>query len=693
MAADPYRYFRVEAAELVEQLGSGVLELERDAPSEDVMARLLRCAHTLKGAARVMRLAEIADRAHAFEDALSPHREAKEPVPPATLEALLALVDEISGRLAQLEEAPPDFASVELAAPAGGASAPHEPAVRSVEPRTVRARVTDVDALLDALARSHAQLELLRSSEGSLEQARHRATLLAEQLVSRGRGSAADSSVHALAKELASLVARSEALVATSAERIERLLQQARGSAEQLRLASAGSLFPALERLARDTAHTLGKRIAFVCHGGDVRVDASVLEQAQAALVQIVRNAVVHGIESPEEREAAGKSGEGRVMLDVLRRGRRVVFRCSDDGRGVDLDAVRRAAERQGVAPARARELGQAELLRLVLQGGLSTSSVVTQLAGRGVGLDVVRETTARLGGEVELESEAGAGTRIELSVPIELASARGLIVEADGMTAVIPLASVRHATRVEVADRARSADGEAIVCAGELVPFLRLSRALGLAGSRAATGRAELAAIVAGSDGAVALGIDRIVGTSDVVIRRVPELAPFLPILAGLAVLGDGEAQPVLDPDALVREARRFRPCEAAPTAARHPVLVVDDSLTTRMLEQSILESAGYEVELATCAEEALELARRRRYALFLVDVEMPGMDGFELIARIRADASLRDIPAILITSRGAAEDRQRGVEAGAQGFVVKSEFDQRDLLARIAGLVGSAP
>jgi len=692
VAADPYRYFRGEAAELVEQLGSGVLELERDAPSGDVMARLLRCAHTLKGAARVMRLAEIADRAHAFEDALSPHREAKEPVPQATLDALLLLVDEISGRLAELA-APPEGASGESVAPEGGACAQHEPSVRQLEPRTVRAEVADVDALLDALARSHAQVEMLRSSEGVLEQARHRATLLAEQLVARGRGTAAGDRVHALAKELAVLVTRSEGLVATSAERIERLLQQARGSAEQLRLASAGSLFPALERLARDAAHTLGKRIAFVCRGGDVRIDASVLEQVQAALVQIVRNAVVHGIESPGEREAAGKPGEGRVTLDVIRRGRRVVFRCSDDGRGVDLDAVRRAAERQGVAPARVRELGQAELLRLVLQGGLTTSSVVTQLAGRGVGLDVVRETTTRLGGEVGLETDPGAGTAIELFVPIELASARGLIVEADGITAVIPLASVRRAARVEVGDRARSADGEAIVCDGELVPFLRLSRALGLAGARMDTGRAELAAIVHGSDGVVALGIDRILGTSDVAIRRVPELAPFLPILAGLSVLGDGEARPVLDPDALVHEARRFRPCEAAPTAPRHPVLVVDDSLTTRMLEQSILESAGYEVELATCAEEALELAHKRRYALFLVDVEMPGMDGFEFISRIRADASLRDIPAILITSRGAAEDRQRGLEVGAQAFVVKSEFDQRQLLARIAGLVGSAP
>ncbi|MEX2206393.1 MAG: response regulator [Myxococcota bacterium] len=692
MAADPYRYFRVEARELVAQLGGGVLELERDAPSGDLMARLLRGAHTLKGAARVMRLAEIADRAHAFEDALSPHRETKEPVPQETLEVLLALVDELSARLARLDD-PPQGASVDPAPSACAAGAAQEPGARGAEPRTVRAQVTDVDALLDALIRSHAQVELLRSSEGALEQARHRATLLAEQLVARGRGSAAGDRTLALAKEVAALVARSEGLVATGAERIDRLLQQARGSAEQLRLASAGSLFPALERLARDTARALGKRIAVVCRGGDVRIDASVLEQVQAALVQIVRNAAVHGIEVPSERQAAGKPGEGRLTLDVIRRGRRVVFRCGDDGRGVDLDAVRRAAERQGVGAQRARELGRGELLRLVLQGGLTTSSVVTQLAGRGVGLDVVRETATRLGGEVELETDPGAGTVIELFVPIELASARGLIVESDGASAVIPLASVRRAVRVEPGDRARSADGDAIVCDGELVPFLPLRRALGLAGSGASRNGTELAVIVHGSDGLVALGIGRILGSSDVVIRRVPELAPFLPGLAGLSVLGDGEARPVLDPDALVREGRRSRPSEAAPTAPRQPVLVVDDSLTTRMLEQSILESAGYEVEVATCAEEALELARSRCYALFLVDVEMPGMDGFEFVSRLRADPSLRDVPAILITSRGAAEDRQRGVEVGAQGFVVKSEFDQRDLLARIAGLVGSAP
>jgi two-component system chemotaxis sensor kinase CheA len=222
------------------------------------------------------------------------------------------------------------------------------------------------------------------------------------------------------------------------------------------------------------------------------------------------------------------------------------------------------------------------------------------------------------------------------------------------------------------------------------VLPFVSLARLLGASGARGRNGQPRIAVLVRGDAGVAALGVDRMLGTTTVVLRPLPELAPASPIVAGAALDAEGNPQLVLDPDALVAEARRAQPSEAEPVRGAQSVLVIDDSLTTRMLEQSILESAGYDVHLATSGEEALEKARARRYALFLVDVEMPGMDGFTFLEHKRADPTLRDIPAILVTSRGAPEDVQRGRDAGACHYVVKSEFDQAQLLERIRALVG---
>jgi two-component system chemotaxis sensor kinase CheA len=254
-----------------------------------------------------------------------------------------------------------------------------------------------------------------------------------------------------------------------------------------------------------------------------------------------------------------------------------------------------------------------------------------------------------------------------------------------------IPLDAVHGAARLAPEQIARLGPGAAIEFAGRTVPFVPLARLLD--GSFPTVRRAWSAVIVGSGTRLAALGVDRLQGTASVVTRPLPELLPASPLVAGVSLDAEGRPRLVLDAEGLIDaalgadDAEPERPAGKAP---RPPVLIVDDSLTTRMLEQSILESAGYEVELANSAEEALETARRNRYSLFLVDVEMPGMDGFGFVEQTRADPTLRDIPAILVTSRNAAEDRQRGRDAGASGYIVKSEFDQAELLSLIRPLIG---
>ena len=279
--------------------------------------------------------------------------------------------------------------------------------------------------------------------------------------------------------------------------------------------------------------------------------------------------------------------------------------------------------------------------MRLLLKGGISTSRTVTPMAGRGVGLDVVREAAERLGGRVGVKTEAGRGTTVELAVPVSLSSLEALVVDAGDRTAAIPLDAVRQIVRLGAAGRRARRRRRVDPVRGPGDPVRAAGRAAARGRRRApAAARAWSAVIVEAPSGRAALGVTRLLGTATIVVQPLPDAVAADPVVAGAALDAEGNPQLVLDPEALVAAAARTAARERAAPPARPPVLVVDDSLTTRMLEQSILESAGYEVDLATSGEEALEKARARRYALFLVDVEMPGMDGFTFVAH-HADGS----------------------------------------------------
>ena len=305
--------------------------------------------------------------------------------------------------------------------------------------------------------------------------------------------------------------------------------------------------------------------------------------------------------------------------------------------------------------------------------------------------MDVARATMSRLKGTLEIRSEPGRGATIEMGVPISLAALAALVVDADGVVAAIPLDAVRQTLRVRETDVAHTATGDSLCYDGQVIPFLPLERALWRAGTGSRTRRTWSAVVVEAGERRVAVGVDRLLGTANIVMWSLPGLVEADPIVAGASLDAEGYPQLVLDPGGLVAAAEKDQHAVSdVPALERAPVLVIDDSLTTRMLEQSILESAGYTVELAVSAEEGLTKARERRYSLFIVDVEMPGMDGFAFVTLTRADPVLREIPAILVTSRNAVEDRRRGEQAGAYAYIVKGEFDQGHLLHVIRTLIG---
>jgi two-component system, chemotaxis family, sensor kinase CheA len=687
---DPLKYFRVEAREILEQLQSGLLEIERSGAQLARTQSLLRAAHTLKGAARVVKQLDIANLAHSFEELLLPVREVERALSAAEMEALLAVVDAIAERVRQLAPAPtqaPRTAQASerprpmvAAAATSSEAAPH-----------FAAPLEHVELLMDGVAELGFQLANARRAAPDLSRSQRLADELTSRLEPRRLAELSTQgavTLRALASELGQRLDKLQRELPTSLERATRELGQVRDRVDQLRLVAAASIFGALERTARDAAVSLGKQAHFEARGGEIRLDSQVLTAVQHALVQAVRNAVAHGIEPAVERTQHGKPSQGRVSLDVQRRGRQICFFCRDDGRGVNVAEVRRQAERLGRIQIGSAAPSEDELLALLLRGGISTSAQVTEVAGRGVGLDLIREALAGVGGTVSISSEPGAGTNLVLKVPASLSALEALIVEVGGALHAIPLSGVVRALRVEASELSVTAEGTSLRFEDQVVPFLPLARLVRSARQSVDERKVWSAVVVQDGPERLALGVDRLLGAESLVARALPESVELDATVAGVTLDADGNPRLLLDPEGLVASAKGL-PAQATPSAPRRrAVLVIDDSLTTRMLEQSILESAGYEVELATSGEQGLEKALARRYDLFLVDVEMPGMDGFTFVEQVRADPRLAATPAVLVTSRVSASDLARGKAAGASAHIAKGEFDQVDFLERIGRL-----
>jgi two-component system, chemotaxis family, sensor kinase CheA len=640
MREDLDRYFRAEARELLDGLSRGLLDLEKDPGRADLLGRCFRQAHTLKGAARAVQRPHIGELAHAIEDALAPFRDSAEAPAADLITDLLKLLDLIRAEL----EAGGAGAIWTGEAKARGA----EPAGHEERLETLRVDLAQMDALLDGLSETRAALA-----------------------------------------ELSALLARAPGDVEAGLERVRRELDQAFARASALRLLPVSAIAGSLELGARDAARALGKEVSLELRGGEVRLEGQILSAVREALLHVVRNAVDHGIEPVDERVQAGKPRAGRIELQIERRGRRVAFLCQDDGRGIDAAAVRSSAVRVGsLAPEEAAELSDEAARLLIFRAGVTTSEVVTEVSGRGVGLDVVRATAERFKGEVQVSSEPGRGTTIGLEVPVSMSSIAVLIAAFGPRTALIPLDAVRAARRIAKSELLSGGAGTTLLHEGEVVPFSPLEGFFEEgAGAFPADGRLSIVVIEA-QGRRRALGVDRLLGTAEVTLHALPAAAGAPVAVAGAAFNARGEPVLVLDPRGLVRAAPAA-PSVTGETPGRPPILVIDDSLTTRMLEQSILEAAGYEVDLAASGEEGLRKARQRRYGLFIVDIEMPGMNGLELTALARADAALRDVPVLMVTSLASAEHRRRGFEAGAKAYIAKSEFDQRHFLRKVAELM----
>jgi two-component system chemotaxis sensor kinase CheA len=555
-----------------------------------------------------------------------------------------------------------------------------------------------MDALLSDLADAATHLGAFDQTAAAFDEMSQLAHGLVEDLASwsgtmgPGQPTRALHELRTRAEQLRAALVQNRRALRAGLERTHRDVRTIRERASDLRLMPAKAIFPVLERTARDAADALKKRVAFTTVGDEHRLDAHVLLAIRDALAHVVRNAVSHGIEPEVGRVAAGKPAVGRVQLRVHKRGQRIHFAVEDDGGGLNLTAIQDALIARNLLPStEARALGIPEATRLLLQGGLSTAAEVNEVMGRGIGMDVVRATVSQLKGDVNIQSERGKGTTVELLVPVSLESLDVLVVEAAGTRASIPFDAVRQTLRLGTKELVRSANGLSMILEGHAIPFLPLAEILSKSRQPGPSPSAWSAIVLRVRDMQAAVGVNRLHGVRNVVVRPLPALCGSVPLVSGAALNLDGNPELVLDPTVLVNAVRsRTAPALESEPPPPPRILVTDDSLTSRMLEQSVLESAGYRVDLAVSGEDALEKAKLKPYSLFVVDVEMPGLNGFEVLERFRADPQLQRVPAILVTSRVSPEDRRRGEQVGARAHIAKGEFEETQLLHTIRRLLG---
>lgn len=731
--------FKEEAADHLRSIAKEMAELERQQEEEAALATLdalFRTVHTLKGAARSLAIRPVEQRCHEIEDLCSDlvHRRAPFDADARGMlrEMTERLAEDTSGAIAASPAPPardaivasPASSQPTIPAPQAASPEPRAQAVSGAAPAPAETAPAPVPRPSPAPATAVVAPSFVRVETGHIQRLGLLAEdLLAPRLAAQARVEEARrvlDQVGALRRDqralervagpeaaAPSLAAELKALEDATRRLVTGLMEDNRGlrlvtdalavDLRRARMMPAAELLAVFPAMVADLAREVGKTIAWRTSGAELQIDRQVAELIKDPLIQIVRNAIDHGIEAPQARLAAGKPERGAITLAIEPAdGGRLAIEVSDDGAGIDAAAIREAAVRSRMLSAeQAREMAEADVLDLVFQSNLSTRGVISAVSGRGLGLAIVRERVERLGGSAHLHSVPGAGTTLRLEVPAALANFRGIGVKVGGAAFVWPRDAVERTIALGKDDYILARDRGVMQLNGDVVAFTTLAQVLEREGADpvAPSGLASCLVIRHGGRRAV-VAVDEVTGECEVVVKELRH--PLLRVRHVLAVglLGSGQLAVILrTQDILEAMAQRPERARAAATAqlqraGKHRLLIVDDSLTTRAMEAGLLEAAGYEVEAAANGLEAWAALQSRPFDAVVSDVDMPSMDGFELTEKIRSDPRLKQLPIVLVTALERREDHERGIRLGANAYMMKSAFDQSlliDLVRRV--------
>ena len=676
--------FLKEAQEHLDSLQANLLILEKEPGNKPLIHELLRNAHTLKGSARMLGFEGISLIGHRMEDFLKEMEDGERSVDSASVNLLLQGTDAISRMteaLANDADSPVDLEKFIAAFDQGLSTADafvevHKPEAE-VLGDTIRTSVKTLDSLVNLLG------ELIINKKRFEDKS--------EELKSIGRTSGG-------AVPATRLMEFQQALE-EDVLYLGYIIQELHAEAMALRMLPLRTITEGFVRMVRDLSKSQGKEIDLTIRGEHIEVDRLLLESLKPMFLHMLTNAVDHGIELPAERIARGKPAKGTICLSARHEGNNVVIEIRDDGAGMDPKKIIASALRRGVIDKdEAETLSDEEALYLTLRQGFSTSEIVTDISGRGVGLDVVKMNIEKVKGNLILKSEVGAYTEVELTLPLTLAVIDALMISCAGEQYAIPLSYVQETLRIRGSDIATVAGKEVLSVRNVTVPIISLAQILGLEEQGAQISSGKLAAVILKQRGQViACTIDKSHGTSEIVVKSLGGQLKKVRHTFGATVMGDGNPALILDvPDIFAAaegvSSKGLRNSLQASQkfVSRGNILVVDDSITTRTMEKSILVANGYEVTIAVSAEDALEKVGTAIFDLVISDVEMPGLNGFELTARLRSIDEFRNTPVIIVSSLSKDEHKRKAIEAGAQAYIVKGAFEQGTLLDTVESLIG---
>lgn len=711
--------FKVEAEEHIKKISSGFLDLEKSptaAREAEIIETIFREAHSLKGAARAVNIAEIEAICQSLEGVFASLKRKEKALSPGLFDLIYQAIDQIGSLLSsattgrtEIERARADQLTGSLEDMIKGSGKTAEqlfptappPAQGPLLSDTVRISTARLNSIL--LKTEELLSAKLIASQHSFD-LREIVELLEGWEKERTKISRSLSKVRvpedgAFVKSLEN---RIKAL-STSAEHdhrtIGRMVDDLMGDMKKVLMLPCSSLLEIFPKFVRDLSYDKGKEVDLGIQGEEIEIDRRILEEMKDPLFHLVRNCIDHGIEKSLDREQKNKPLRGRITIKILPKdGDKVEILISDDGTGIDIKKIKAAALKGGViSQDEVGKLSEKEALWLIFRSGVSTSPIITDISGRGLGLAIVQEKVEKLGGTISLETRPDAGTRFLITLPLTLATFRGILVRAGEQFFILPSVNIERVVRVGKEEIKTVENRETISINGEAVSTVRLKDVLGLPGKGEDVPSDKMQLVILSSVSMrIAFIVDEILGEQEVLVKGLGRQLSRVRNIAGATLLGTGKVVPIINIPDLMKSAVRTAVPAMKPAAAQEKkrgkeksVLVVEDSITARMLLKNILEATGYDVKTAVDGVDGFTHAKSGEFDIVVSDVDMPRMNGFDLTAKIRTDKKISELPVVLVTALESREDRERGIDVGANAYIVKSSFDQSNLLEVIRRLI----
>ncbi|OMQ37750.1 hybrid sensor histidine kinase/response regulator [Pseudomonas putida] len=743
--------FSLEAEAQTQVLSAGLLALERDPTQADHLESCMRAAHSLKGAARIVGVDAGVSVAHVMEDCLVSAQEGRLYLRPEHIDALLQgtdllmriatpnsvsgpaeiqayvalmgrLLDPMAAAVPDLAPTAPVMAELQLQAPVVEELAPPvEPLAvapkqnrRTTEngERVLRVTAERLNSLLDLSSKSLVETLRLKphlATMQRLKRMQNNSLRALETLNLHLKDQALSLEAREALEDARRLLAESQQLLVEKNAELDEFAWQASQRAQVLydtalacRMRPFADVLSGQVRMVRDLGRSLGKQVRLEIEGEKTQVDRDVLEKLEAPLTHLLRNAVDHGIETPEQRLLVGKPEEGLIRLRASHQAGLLVLELSDDGNGVDLEKVRRSIVERQLSPAdTAAQLSEEELLTFLFLPGFSLRDTVTEVSGRGVGLDAVQHMVRQLRGAVVLEQTAGKGSRFHLEVPLTLSVVRSLVVEVGGEAYAFPLAHIERMCDLEPADIVQVEGRQHFWHEGRHVGLVAASQLLQRPANQVAQQTLKVV-VIRERDTIYGVAVERFIGERTLVVLPLDERLGKIQDISAGALLDDGSVVLIVDVEDMLRSVDKLlntgrleriaRQGSQAVEAARKRILVVDDSLTVRELQRKLLLNRGYDVAVAVDGMDGWNALRSEDFDLLITDIDMPRMDGIELVSLLRRDNRLQSLPVMVVSYKDREEDRRRGLDAGADYYLAKASFHDDALLDAVVELIGGA-